>query len=131
MTMMRAAGLLLAMGLLGLVGCDSERGEECSEDSDCAGALVCLQRGCWRQRRADAICRSKPACQDRGECTWRDDTCIVGDSFDCHQHSGCYRAGKCTAKAGECITASNGDCERSSDCKDYRKCIAKDGICVK
>ncbi|MBW2533837.1 MAG: hypothetical protein JRI55_20270 [Deltaproteobacteria bacterium] len=82
----------------------------------------------WKQRVGipwfpAAQCRGTAGCAERGECSWVDDECAVGDDYDCRHSTLCAEAGRCGKRGTRCVAADWGDCKRSRECEEEGHCF--------
>ena len=71
------------------------------------------------------MCREKPRCQDKGECTAVDGNCAVSSDEDCRTSDRCKLAGNCTVSTvgwNACCATRNEDCRASENCKTMGLC---------
>ena len=119
---MRAFGLLFAVVLVGLAGCD---------DKGTGAAPVGSSPLTAQQELANEKCKQSEHCKEYGWCTAKDGYCVAGKDEDCKPTERCKEYGRCTAKDGKCVAGKDEDCKPTAWCKGNGLCTAKDGNCVK
>src|SRR5450432_3589510 len=117
--------LLFAAMLAGLAGCGSSSGlkptPKCLYQSDCAGALACVEGYCV------AKCMSSKDCNPAGRCimTAEGTTCEAPEAATCHYNSQCTQPLVC---AGDFQCRSQ--CRTMADCPTGQFCTTTSKLCA-
>jgi hypothetical protein len=109
-------------------GCEPAELDRCVQVGDCGSKLECVNGRCLSPDAANDRCKNNEqyakACEQHGECTWKETKCIVAGPEDCKNSKGCKSDATCTFDPkGACIIGGSHDCKSSEFCSKLQRCM--------